>query len=113
MQAHGWCIKDAILAFLRDHKIINASQHGFLARKSTTTHLLECNLDWNTAIRSKNEVNVVYLDFAKAFDSVVHTKFIAKLRCYGVCDMLLCWIESSLDKRFQFSSYWFLFIANM
>jgi len=45
-----------------------------MARKSTTTHLLECNLDWNTAIKSRHWVDIVYLDFAKAFDSVVYTK---------------------------------------
>jgi len=39
------CIKDELLVFLKEHKIINASQHDFMARKSTTTHLLECNLD--------------------------------------------------------------------
>jgi len=65
--------------FLKEHKIINASQHDFMARKSTTTHLLECNLDWNTAINCKNGIDVVYLDFAKAFDSsVVYKKVIAK-----------------------------------
>ena len=95
-------IKDAILAFLKEHKLINASQHGFMANKSTTTHLLECNLDWNAAIRSKHGVDIAYLDFAKAFDSVVHTKLIAKLRCYGICDMLLSWIESFLSNRYQF-----------
>ena len=38
-------VKDSLLAFLKEHKIINDSQHGFMAKKSTTTHLLECNLD--------------------------------------------------------------------
>jgi hypothetical protein len=94
-------IKEAFLAFLKEHKIINDSQHGFMARKSTTTHLLECNLDWNIAFSCKNGVDVVYLDFAKAFDSVVHSKLIAKLRSFGICGMLLRWIESFLANRFQ------------
>jgi len=81
-------IKDALPVYIREYEIINASQHGFMDRKSITTHLLECNLDWNTAIKSKHGVNIV-LDFAKAFDSVVHTKLIAKLRCYGVCGLIL------------------------
>ena len=94
-------IKDTLLAFLKEHNVINASQHGFMARKSTTTHLLECNLDWNTAISCKNGIDVVYLDFAKAFDSVVHKKLLAKLKCYGIVSMLLNWIESFLTNRFQ------------
>ena len=95
-------VKEAILAFLREHKIIDASQHGFMSNKSTTTHLLECNVDWNAAIKNNNGVDVVYLDLAKAFDSVVHAKLIAKLKCYGICDMLLRWIESFLSNRYQY-----------
>ena len=63
--------------------------------------LLECNRDWNTAIRNKNGVDVVYLDFAKAFNSVVHSKLLIKLRCYGVCDMMLNWIKAFLDNHCQ------------
>jgi len=58
-------IKDALLVILREHNIINASQHGFMARKSTNTHLLECNLDWNTAFKNRHGVDIVYLEFAK------------------------------------------------
>jgi len=57
-------IKDELLVFLKEHKIINASQHGFMSQKSITMHLLECNLDWNTAINCKNGIDVVYVDFA-------------------------------------------------
>jgi len=82
-----WYIKDALLVFLREYKIINASQHGFMARKSTTAHLLEYNLDRNTAIKSRHGVDIVHLDFAKAFDSVVRTKIIAKLQCFMVFEV--------------------------
>ena len=55
-----------------------------------------CNLDWNTANKSRHGVDIVYLDFAKAFNSVVHIKL-----CYGVCDMILHLIESWLCNRYQ------------
>ena len=67
-------IKDALLAHLKSSGVLSDSQHGFLKTKSTTTHLLECCLDWNIALRSKKAVDIIYLDFAKAFDSVVHKK---------------------------------------
>jgi len=49
-----------------------------MARNATITHLLECHLDWNTAIESRNRSDIVYLDLAKSFDSVVPTKLLAK-----------------------------------
>ena len=44
-------------------------------------------------------VDVAYLDFAKAFDTVSHPKLIQKLRAYGVSGNLLRWIESFLIGR--------------
>jgi hypothetical protein len=82
-------IKDTMLAFLKSCETLSNSQHGFMTSESTTTHLLECNFDWNAAIKSKHGVDVVYLDFANDFDSVVHSKLIVKLRIYGVSHMTL------------------------
>ena len=95
-------IKDALLAHLKSSGVLSDSQHGFLKSKSTTTRLLECYLDWNIALRSKKAVDIIYLDFAKAFDSVVHKKLIAKLTCYGVNAILVKWIESFLVGRFKY-----------
>jgi hypothetical protein len=95
-------IKDTLLTHMYSSGLLNNSQHGFLKNKSTTTHLLECCLDWNVALRSKKAVDIIYLDYAKAFDSVVHSKLIAKLTCYGVKNMPLKWIESFLVGRSQF-----------
>jgi len=41
------------------------------------------------------------LDYAKAFDSVVHNKLLYKLPCYGVCDMVLDWLKDFLSARMQ------------
>ncbi len=38
----------------------------------------------------------MYLDFAKAFDSVVHAKLIHKLKSYGIAGRLLNWISAFL-----------------
>ena len=84
-------VKDALLQFLLKHKLINKHQHGFLSCKSTTTQLLECGLDWNIAnVNARSNIDIIYLDFSKAFDSVMHAKLIAKLACYGINDMLSC-----------------------
>jgi len=86
--------------FVRE-KIITKHQHGFLSKRSTSSHLLECSLDWAVAFNAKNPVDVIYLDYAKAFDSVVHSKLLYKLSCYGVCDMVLDWLKDFLSARMQ------------
>jgi ribonuclease P/MRP protein subunit RPP40 len=44
---------------------------------------------------------VVHMGFAKAFNSVVHSELLTKLRSYGVCDMMLAWIKAVLVNRCQ------------
>jgi len=92
-------VKEAILTHLLTHGLINKNQHGFLNKKSTTTQLLESSHDWNIALSSRLPTYVIYLDYAKAFDSVVHTKLLAKRSCYGINDQLLTWIRSFLTDR--------------
>jgi len=52
-------------------------------------------------IRVGMELILYIIDFAKAFNTVVHTKLIAKLRCYGVRGTIFRWIESWLCNRYQ------------
>jgi len=42
-------------------------------------------------MNTRNNIDVIYLDLAKAFDSVVHSKLglLAKLSCYGINPVLL------------------------
>ena len=48
---------------------------------------------------NKQQVDLVYLDFAKAFDRVPHTELIYKLHLLGIRDPLLTWFRSYLYKR--------------
>ena len=55
--------------------------------------------DWSLAIKRKGYVDVAFIDFAKAFDSVSHPKLFAKLQCYGIAGNLHKWIISFLLNR--------------
>ena len=70
-------IRDELLG--RCNELIDPRQHGFLPNKSCTTQMVEfCDslfLSLNKNIRS----DVVYFDFAKAFDSVNHDLILYKL----------------------------------
>ena len=46
------------------------------------------------SIGNGTEVDLVYLDFAKTFDSVPHNRLICKLHNYGISGNLLLWIET-------------------
>ena len=92
-------IKDHMLSFLLQQNLISKQQHGFLARKSTCTQLIECTNDWTLALNVRNPVDCIYIDFSKAFDSVVHDKLCSKLSSFGFSDKLLSWIHAFLHSR--------------
>ena len=66
------------------------------SRHSTCTQLLECINDWSIALNENKSVDVLYLDYSHAFDSVIHSKLLAKLKMYGIYDALLSWISAFL-----------------
>jgi hypothetical protein len=94
-------IKDQLTAYLHTNNIITDHQHAFIKQHSTVTNLLECTHDWSLAISNKHFVDVIYIDFRRAFDSIVHSKLLIKLRSYGISGNLLSWISSFLSNRFQ------------
>src|SRR6476469_5645957 len=63
--------------------------------------MLESLNDWTINIRNGNYTRVVFIDFAKAFDSVCHNKLLHKLSCLGVSGPLLKIIASFLNCRSQ------------
>ena len=53
------------------------------------------------SLQHKSSVDVIYIDFSHAFDSVVHSKLIYKLIALGINGLLLEWINSFLSNRVQ------------
>ena len=48
---------------------------------------------WAVMLQDNDAVTVVYIDFCKAFDTVSHSKLIAKLSSYGISGNLLSWFQ--------------------
>jgi len=94
-------IKDAMLLYLDSHRLITNDQNGFLKRRSTVTNLLECVNDWTISLNIRSCVDILYLDFDKAFDVVSFPKLIHKLKSFGINGSLLCCISSFLNGRSQ------------
>ena len=64
------CIRDEIYNFCKDR--IHDTPHGFLPSKSCSTQLLLFSHDILLGLNSCELIDIVYFDFAKAFDSVNH-----------------------------------------
>ena len=94
-------INDEIVEHLCDNKLIKSSQHGFLKNKSCATNLLEFLEKILESIDDGKNLDLLYLDFAKAFDKVPKKRLISKLKAHGITGNLLKWIESWLDGRKQ------------
>ena len=94
-------IRDHMMDFLIKHKLINPSQHGFLKARSCLTNLL-CYLEEITKwVDEGSPVDVIYLDFQKAFDKVPHQRLILKLKSHGMGNSTINWIEQWLTDRKQ------------
>jgi Reverse transcriptase (RNA-dependent DNA polymerase) len=94
-------IKDQLLNYLLRHSLISKHQHGFLIKHSTTTNLLESTQDWIVSFTSCSNVDVAYIDFSRAFDSIVFNKLLAKLEHYGITGKLLHFISAFIHDREQ------------
>ena len=68
---------------------LSKSQHGFTNGKSCLSNLLECFDKIDEIMSNGQDVDIIYLDFQKAFDTVPHQRMLYKLRSYGISrDML-------------------------
>lgn len=95
-------IYSEILLFCTSNSILPREQHGFIPGRSVITNLLTCTADWTKSIDMGSPVDVVYLDFTRAFDKVPKRRLLAKLWHCGIRGDLLKWIEAYLtDRLFQ------------
>ena len=90
-----------LLDELINRNFISPHQHGFLASRSVTTNLLTCLFDWVGALDNHESVDVIYLDIAKAFDTVSHPKLMHKLDSLNLPPKLTAWIKDFLTNRCQ------------
>ena len=77
-------VKRAIMNHLTDLNPLSDKQYGFINGRSTTTELLRYSDKCIEIIANGGVVDSIYLDFAKAFDSVPHRRLIGKLDSYGI-----------------------------
>ena len=72
-----------------------------MSSKSCQTNLLEYLDVLTKLVDTGYSVDVIYLDFAKAFDKVPHQRLLAKLSGHGISGKVHSWIGSWLSGRQQ------------
>ena len=81
--------------------LIADEQHGFIRNRSCVTQLLSVFHAIGKSLVKNIQTDILYLDFAKAFDSVDRCILVAKLKSYGVNGILLNWFTDYLHNRVQ------------
>ena len=100
MKVFERCIKTKLLAECEEY--LDPRQHGFVNGKSCTTQMVPFADNLALALNNKSRVDVIYFDFAKAFDTVSHDLILHKLKyLYGVDGLMLRFIKSYLQGRQQ------------
>ena len=95
-------IHTALLDHVLDNNILSDKQFGFRPNSSTQEALLSASISWHDTMENGGSNIVVFLDLAKAFDTIQHDKVIDALSSAGVSGSLLDWFGCYLSGRQQF-----------
>ena len=90
-----------IMAHFNKEGLITDNQHGFRQGRSCKTQLDIFVHDIQSSLDKGKEIDAVFLDFAKAFDTVPHQRLLVKLKSFGINNSIISWISSFLSGRQQ------------
>ena len=94
-------IRRRLVNYFDKYDMFNVNQHGFRASRSCLSQLL-AHFDKVTSLLEEGKlVDVIYLDFAKAFDKVDIGITLRKLNTLGIHGSLGRWLHSFLSGRLQ------------
>ena len=94
-------ISGTIMDEFKVNQGIRPSQHGFMNGRSCLTNLISFYDKVTCLVDEGQAVDVVYLDFTKAFDTVPHNILVEKLAAHGLDGCTLRWVKQWLDGRAQ------------
>ncbi|KAK4824957.1 hypothetical protein QYF61_021645 [Mycteria americana] len=86
---------------LKNNAIIRHRQHGFTKGKSCLTNLIAFYDKVTCLVDEGKVVDVLFLDFSKAFDTVAHSILLDKLSNSGMSGFTVGWVKNWLKGRAQ------------
>ncbi|KAJ7400320.1 RNA-directed DNA polymerase from mobile element jockey-like protein [Pitangus sulphuratus] len=93
-----------ILEAISIHMDDRSSQHGFTKGKSFLTNLIAFYDETTTWMDGGRAVDIVYLGFSKAFNTISHNTLIGKLTKCRLEEWMVRWIENWLNSRSQMAA---------
>ena len=94
-------IRKNMVSYMDELDLFNSSQHGFRSGRSCLSQLLSHFDKILSYLEQGINVDMVYLDFSKAFDKVNHGILLDKLKSIGIGGKVAKWIFSFLHDRKQ------------
>ena len=90
-----------LVCHLERNNLISEVQHGCVKGRSCVTQLLDVLDLWTGTLDDGGSVDVIFMDFQKAFDSVPHRRLVSKIMAHGITGRVLKWIQDFLRDRQQ------------
>ncbi|GAB0208251.1 mitochondrial enolase superfamily member 1 [Grus japonensis] len=94
-------ILSALTRQVQDNQGIRPSQHRFMEGRSCLTNLISFYDQVTCLVDEGKAVDVIYLDFSKAFDTVSHSILLEKLAADGLDRCTLRWVKNWLEGQAQ------------
>jgi hypothetical protein len=95
-------VYNRLLDFINKYDILSQNQFGFRKNISTSMALLELVDNISNSIEKNEHTIGIFLDLAKAFDTVNHNILLKKLHHYGIRGNAYDWFENYLNNRHQY-----------
>jgi len=77
-------VRGDMVTFFDEGSLFSRNQHLFMKKRSCLTNLLETFEEWTKAFDEEYGMDVIYLDYTKAYDSVPNKRLIEILKGYGL-----------------------------
>ena len=90
-----------IVKHMAKNNIIINEQHGSRNKLSTITQLINTTTDWADTLNNKDQTDIIFFDFNKAFDKISHRFILSKLQYYGIRNHILIWIGAFISNHTQ------------
>ena len=87
-------IRDMIISHMIKVGLIDDAQHGSVAGRSTVTQLIDQQNTILNLLEQGDNMEIIYLDFAKAYDKIDHLIMLNKLNNIGIDGNILIGLKN-------------------